>query len=136
MSGRLAALAARASIPTPVAKTWAFDELTSPDSGRSNHELVELSRGLWRAPDPDLVLPLVAPWLDALGRMTAWVGEDALGKVMRWGFPQVVHPEAVAAVDAALARRDLPSALRRGFTEWSWPVREALASRARFGGLA
>ena len=136
VSGRLAALAARASIPTPVAKTWAFDELTSPDSGRSNHELVELSRGLWRAPDPDLVLPLVAPWLDALGRMTAWVGEDALGKVMRWGFPQVVHPEAVAAVDAALARRDLPLALRRGFTEWSWPVREAIASRARFGGLA
>ena len=131
-SGRLAALAARASIPTPAAKAWAFDELTNPDSGRSNHELVELSRGLWRAPDPDLVLPLVTPWLDALAQMTAWVGEDALGKVMRWGFPQVVHPDTIAAIDAALARPGLPAALRRGFTEWSWPLREALASRLRF----
>ncbi|MBK8868258.1 MAG: aminopeptidase N [Actinomycetales bacterium] len=132
VSGRLAALLARASVPTEPAKQWAFTELTRRDAGYSNHELVELSRGLWRSPDPWLVLPYVRPWLDALRDMTGWVGEDALGKVMRWGFPQVVHGTTLTAVDVELARPDLPDPLRRGFTEWSWPLREAMASRARF----
>ncbi len=132
VSGRLAALHARAARPLPTAKEWAFEQVTAKHAGRSNHELVELARGLWRAPDPALVRDYVVPFLDAIPRMTAWVGEDALGKVVRFGFPWVVEPATIEAVDAALARDDLPGPVRRAFVEWSWPLREALAVRTRW----
>jgi aminopeptidase N len=134
VSGRLAALHARAARPTPEAKTWAFEQLTSQSAGRSSHELVELARGLWRSPDPALVRGFVGPYLEAIPRMAAWVGADALTKTVRFGFPWVVEPATIELVDAALTRPDLPTDLRRAYVEWSWPVREALASRARFGG--
>ena len=132
VSGRLAGLLARASVPTLAAKTWAFEQLVDPASGHTNHALVELARGLWRSPDRGLVRPFVEPFLDAIPRMTAWVGDDALTKVVRFGFPFVVEARTIELVDAALSRDDLTPGVRRAFVEWSWPVREALASRSRW----
>ncbi|HRW18609.1 MAG TPA: aminopeptidase N [Dermatophilaceae bacterium] len=132
VQGRLRALSARASRPTPEAKAWAFAELTGRDSGRTSHELIELSAGLWVSPTVELVRGHVEPWLEAIEQMREWVGQDALTKVVRFGFPMVVEPRTLELVDAQLARADLDPALRRALTEWSWPLREALASRARF----
>jgi aminopeptidase N len=134
VSGHLAGLLARASVPTPEAKAWAFEQLTSPTAGHSNHALIELARGLWRSPSRPLVRPFVGPFLDAIPQMTGWVGDDALTKVVRFGFPFVVEAQTIELVDAALARDDLTAGVRRAFVEWSWPVREALASRRRWFG--
>ncbi|MGB2701582.1 MAG: ERAP1-like C-terminal domain-containing protein, partial [Candidatus Phosphoribacter baldrii] len=134
VSGHLAGLLARASVPTPEAKAWAFEQLTSQAAGHSNHALIELARGLWRSPTRALVRPFVGPFLDAIPAMTAWVGSDALTKVVRFGFPFVVEARTIELVDAALARDDLTAGVRRAFVEWSWPVREALASRRRWFG--
>ena len=132
VSGRLAGLLTRASVPTSAAKTWAFEQITSREAGHSNHALIELARGLWRSPSRELVRPFVAPYLDAIPRMSAWVGDDALTNVVRFGFPIVVEQRTIDLVDAALARDDLGAGIRRAFVEWSWPVREAVASRRRW----
>ena len=132
VSGRLAGLLARASVPTVEAKEWAFDQLTSRVAGHSNHALIELARGLWRSPSRDLVRPFVRPYLEAIPRMTSWVGDDALTKVVRFGFPLVIEQQTVDLVDAALTRSELDAGIRRAYVEWSWPVREALASRRRW----
>ena len=132
VSGHLAGLLARASVPTVAAKEWAFGQLTDPAAGHSNHALVELARGLWRSPERALVRPFVGPFLEAIPRMAAWVGDDALTKVVRFGFPFVVEERTIALVDEALTRADLTPGVRRAFVEWSWPVREAVASRRRW----
>ncbi len=132
VAGALAALRAEASVPTAEAKAWAIAELVRPHTTRSSHELVELARGLWIAPDPGLVREHVGSYLDGVEAMTAWVGADALKKVTRFGFPRVVEQRTIDLVDAALARPDLPAPVRRDLLEWSWPVREALLSRRRF----
>jgi aminopeptidase N len=129
VSGHLAGLLVRASVPTVAAKEWAFSQLTDPAAGHSNHALVELARGLWRSPERALVRPFVGPFLEAIPRMAAWVGDDALTKVVRFGFPFVVEERTIALVDEALTRADLTPGVRRAFIEWSWPVREAVASR-------
>ena len=134
VSGHLAGVQARASVPTPAAKAWAFGQLTDPDAGHSSHMLVELARGLWRAPERGLVRPFVGPYLEAIPRMSGWVGDDALTRLVRFGFPFVVEERTLELTDAALARPDLPAGVRRAFVEWSWPVREALASRRRWFG--
>jgi len=132
VSGHLAGLLARASVPTVAAKEWVFGQLTDPAAGHSNHALVELARGLWRSPERALVRPFVGPFLEAIPRMAAWVGDDALTKVVRFGFPFVVEERTIALVDEALTRADLTPGVRRAFVEWSWPVREAVASRRRW----
>jgi aminopeptidase N len=134
VAGRLAALHARASVPTASAKAWAWGQLSGPESGHSNHELIALAKGLWCTSDPALTRPYVARFLDGIPAMAAWVGADALEKVVRFGFPRVVEPASVDLVDAALARPDLTPALRRAYVEWSWPLREAVASRRRWFG--
>jgi len=133
-SGRLAYLFARAAMPDPAAKRWAFDQLVSPSAGLTNHEHLELARGLWRAPDPALVREYVGPFLAALPGMFEWVGADAVNHLLRFGFPAVVEPATVERVDEALADPTLPTALRRAYVERAWPMREAVASRRRWFG--
>ncbi|MBK8756010.1 MAG: aminopeptidase N [Actinomycetales bacterium] len=131
-SGRLAYLFARAAMPDPAAKRWAFDQLVSPSAGLTNHEHLELARGLWRAPDPALVREYVGPFLAALPGMFEWVGADAVNHLLRFGFPAVVEPATVERVDEALADPRLPTALQRAYVERAWPLREAVASRQRW----
>ena len=59
LAGRLAALGVRAVRPTPEAKEWAWARLRD-DADLSNYAALEVARGFWAAPDPELVRPYVA----------------------------------------------------------------------------
>lgn len=128
-SGRLAYLYARAAMPDSAVKRWAFDQVVSPRAGLTNHEQLELARGLWRAPDPALVREFVAPFLAAVPGMHEWMGADAVHHLLRFAFPAVVERATLERVDEALADPGLPPALQRAYIERAWPVREAVASR-------
>ncbi|HMT90783.1 MAG TPA: ERAP1-like C-terminal domain-containing protein, partial [Dermatophilaceae bacterium] len=128
-SGRLAYLYARAAMPDSAVKRWAFDQVVSPSAGLTNHEQLELARGLWRAPDPALVREFVAPFLAAVPGMHEWMGADAVHHLLRFAFPAVVERATLERVDEALADPGLPPALQRAYIERAWPVREAVASR-------
>ncbi|MDQ6949703.1 MAG: ERAP1-like C-terminal domain-containing protein, partial [Actinomycetota bacterium] len=131
-AGRIAALHARAAVPTPEAKAWAWAEITLPGSGRSNHELVALLDGMWAAGGPDLLRPYARRFFEEVPRLSEWVGEDALARVVRFGFPRVVERATLERAEAAL-RGDLSPATRRNVVDGASALLEALVSRERFG---
>ena len=102
--GRLAALQARASQPTDAAKAWAWSQVVE-ESTRSNHQLVALLQGFWATPDLDLVRPYVTRFFTEVPRLSAWVGDDALARVVRFGFPRVVERATLRLAEEALAGR-------------------------------
>ena len=101
--GRLAALQARASQPTEAAKAWAWAQVVEEGSTRSNHQLVALLQGFWSTPDLDLVRPYVGRFFTEVPRLSAWVGDDALARVVRFGFPRVVERSTLRLAEEALA---------------------------------
>ncbi len=130
--GRLAGLRARASEPTAAAKAWAWAEVVRPASGRSNHELVALLDGLWTTGDVGLVRPYAHRFFTEVPRLRGWLAEDALARVVRFGFPRVVEQATLDAAEIALAG-DLSPATRRNIVDGASALGEALLSRERFG---
>jgi len=131
MQGRLAALRVRASLPSPESKAWAWSQLTGR-SGRSNHELTALITGFWFASDLDLVRPYVPRFFDEVPELVGWVGEDALARVIRLGYPRVVEDETARLGAAALERTDLSPAVSRNLLDGAHVLGEALTSRKRY----
>ncbi|MEP6630848.1 MAG: aminopeptidase N [Lapillicoccus sp.] len=131
-AGRLAALRARAALPTQEAKAWAWAEVVRPASGRSNHELIALLDGLWAATDVGLVRPYAHRFFTEIPRLSASLGEDALARVVRFGFPRVVERATLEAAETTLAG-DLSPATRRNIVDGASALGEALLSRERFG---
>jgi len=133
LQGRVHALVARASIPTAQAKAWAWDELTR-NRRRSNHELNALAQGFWLTPDPELVREFVPRYFTDVPAMSEWVGADALERLTRFAYPaRVVEPATAELSSRALARGDLPAAVRRPVVDCDSRLREALRSQAVFG---
>ena len=130
-TGRLAGLRARAAVPTPEAKAAAWAQVVRPASGRSNHELVALLEGLWSATDLSLVRPYAARFFTEVPRLREWVAEDALARVVRFGFPRVVERATLSAAEAALTQH-LSPATRRNIVDGASALGEALRSRGRF----
>jgi aminopeptidase N len=130
--GQLAALQARASQPTPAAKEWAWAQVTDEGSGRSNHQLVALLQGFWAAPDLDLLRPYVARFFTEVPRLTAWLGDDALARVVRFGFPRVVERRTLALAEDALVSATLSPATRRNIVDGASALSEAVVSRERY----
>ena len=135
-SGRLAYLYARAAMPDPDVKRWAFDQVVSPSAGLTNHEQLELARGLWRAPDPALVREFVAPFLAAVPGMHEWMGADAVHHLLRFAFPAVVERATLKRVDEALADPALPPSLKRDYVEHAWPVVRRIAGATSLAMIA
>jgi len=131
MQGRLAALGVRASLPAAEAKAWAWSQLAEP-SGRSNHELTALVTGFWSAPDLDLVRPYVPRFFEEVPRLVEWVGEDALARVIRLGYPRVIEDATAQLGAAALERTDLSAAVSRNLLDGAHALGEALTSRQRW----
>ncbi|GAA6524941.1 aminopeptidase N [Intrasporangium sp. DVR] len=131
LQGGLNALMCRAALPRPDVKAWAWDQLTGRH-GRSNYEMIHLARGLWMSPDDALVADYVERFFTDVPAMSAWVGEDALSRVVLAAFPKVFTSQTDALSSRALRRRDLTPAVRRSLVDADAELREALASRAAF----
>jgi len=131
MQGRLAALGVRASLPSAEAKAWAWAQLTER-SGRSNHELTALATAFWSATDPDLVRAYVPRFFEEVPRLGEWVGEDALARVIRLGYPRVIEDATARLGSAALERTDLSAAVARNLLDGAHALGEALRSRQRY----
>ena len=133
LPGRLAALQARASMPTADAKQWAWRELTASRE-RSNYELNALAQGFWQGSGRDLLPPYAERYFTDVPAMREWVGEDALARVALLAFPAVVVEPAIAELSAMTLRRDdLSAAVRRSMVDADWQLGEALRSRTTFG---
>ncbi|TQM64302.1 aminopeptidase N [Humibacillus xanthopallidus] len=132
LQGGLNALMCRASLPDPVAKGWAWEQLTGRH-GRSNYEMVHLARGFWSAPDDALVADYVPRYFTDVPAMAEWVGEDALSRVVLVAFPKVFTEQTADLSARTLERDDLTPAVRRSLVDADAELREALASRATFG---
>ncbi|CAN7506863.1 aminopeptidase N [Terrabacter sp. LjRoot27] len=132
LQGGLNALMCRASLPDAEAKAWAWEQLTGRQ-GRSNYEMVHLARGFWVAPDDALVADYVPRYFTDVPAMSAWVGEDALSRVVLVAFPRVFDDETARLSAEAISRDDLTPAVHRSLVDADAELREALASRATFG---
>ncbi|SDP73197.1 aminopeptidase N [Pedococcus dokdonensis] len=133
LQGRLSALLARAAMPSPAAKAWAWQELTANRS-RSNYDLNALAQGFWLAEDLAVVRPYAERYFVDVPAMTAWVGEDAIARVATLAYPgRVVEQETVDRSEAALGGGGLSVAVRRAMVDAESELREALRSRAAFG---
>ncbi|MFQ6172370.1 aminopeptidase N [Oryzobacter sp. R7] len=133
LAGSLAAMGVRAVRPTAEAKARAWERLRD-DVGLSNHGALALAGAFWAAPDRDLVRPYVEQVGDLVVGMSARMSDDALSRVVEAIHPTTVVEDATAAASAAvLARTDLTPGARRSFVDADHVLREALASRRRFG---
>ena len=132
LQGALNALMCRAALPVPEVKAWAWEQLTGRH-GRSNYEMVHLARGLWMSPDDALVADYVERYFTDVPAMSAWVGEDALSRVVLAAFPKVFTEQTEVLSRTALGRDDLTPAVRRSLVDADAELREALASQATFG---
>jgi Domain of unknown function (DUF3358). len=133
MAGNLKWLQAKASEPDPAAKVWAWEQLTG-ENGRSNYELNALAAGFWHASDQDVLRPYVARYFVDVPALSGRVGEDALGRVAALAYPaNLVEASTADQSEAALGRPDLTASVRRAIVDADSQLREALASRARFG---
>lgn len=117
-------------LPRPEEKTWAWRALTT-DPDRSNHELNALAGGFWSA-EPDLVRAWVPAAFTDLPALGDRVGQDALARVVRLGYPStVVEPATLARSREALERDDLTPGVRRSLVDAQSELVEALRSRER-----
>ena len=133
MQGSLKSLECKASAPDASAKDWAWEQITG-EHGRSNYELNALAEGFWHASDQDLLRPYVARYFTDVPALSGRLGEDALARVAKLAYPSsVVEASTAEQSAAALQRRDLTASVRRAMVDADSQLREALASRARFG---
>jgi aminopeptidase N len=133
MAGNLKWLQAKASAPDPSSKVWAWDQLTE-DHGRSNYELNALATGFWHATDQDVLSPYVARYFADVPALSGRVGEDALARIAALAYPATLVETSTAVQSAAaLKRTDLTASVRRALVDADAELREALASRLRFG---
>ncbi len=133
LTGHLAALGARAALPTPEAKAAAWRSLAE-ERTLSNYEALAVAGGFWAARDAGLVRPYAARYPDAVASMAQWMSDDALERVAMVAFPAaLVEPETAEIAARALARDDLTPGVRHSIVDADHRLREALASRERFG---
>ena len=95
-------------------------------------ELVALLQGFWVAPGLDLVRPYVSRFFAEVPRLSAWVGDDALARVVRFGFPRVVERATLSLAEEALEQPTLSPATRRNIVDGASALGEAVVSRERF----
>ncbi len=139
LTGNLAALTARAALPDPAAKAWAWAELTgdggqaSAETGRSNYERLALARGFWLGEDVELLRPYVARYLEDLPALTGVVGPDALARLAGVAFPFSVAEQATEELVAGRLAGDLDPLVRRAVEDALSELRQGLRSQRRYG---
>jgi aminopeptidase N len=136
LTGTLAALASRASIPTEEAKAWAWSELTG-NAQISNYEANAIAGSFWGSGSPEVLAGYRERYVTDVPAMSRTMGDDALQRVAQLAFPaRLVDAETERLVVAALESDSLTPGVRRAMVDALSELREALASRERFGALA
>lgn len=114
VDGELGAATALAALPSPIAKSHAWDAVAD-DEQVSNRMLGAVCAGLWSLEQSDLVAPYVAAYFEEAPRL-AERGQAFAQDVAR-AFPAVaLTGQQVALLETALAG-DLPTVLRRGWED-------------------
>ncbi len=131
LTGHLAALTARAAIPEPAAKEAAWGAMTA-DPAASNYEVVAISLGLWTPARPALTQDLIERFPEAIVGMQAWMGDDALGRLVLTAYPCLVGERTAAMTEQMLSRTDLTPGVRRALIDIGHRHEEAMRSLHRY----
>ncbi|HHU09106.1 MAG TPA: aminopeptidase N [Intrasporangiaceae bacterium] len=133
LTGALAALSARASIPTAAAKEWAWTELTG-NPNISNYEANAIAGSFWVSGPLESLDAYRRRYVEDIPAMSATMGDDALSRVATLAFPtRLVDRTTEQVVLAALEGDDLTLGVRRAMVDALSELREALRSRDCFG---
>ncbi|WP_244928161.1 aminopeptidase N [Nocardioides sp. W7] len=123
---------ARASLPTPEAKEFAWARLTG-DVTASNYEIEAAGLGLWQADQPELTGPYVDRYLAAVPGLAAVHKGWVLGEATEAFFPITVLDAGL--VERARAAADTPGlepAVRRRLLDVTDRLRRMLDVRAAY----
>ena len=133
LTGNLAALSARASIPTAEAKGWAWSELTG-NPRITNYEANALAGSFWVSGPLEVLTAYRDRYVVDIPAMADSMGDDALQRVASLAFPsRLVDRETESVVVQCLERPGLTPGVRRAMVDALSELREALTSRERFG---
>jgi aminopeptidase N len=127
--GQKRAAAARAAMPLPGAKKWAWDAVVH-DGVPSLSTKLAIAQGFHHVDHQRLLAAYVKPYFDSL--MAVWESHDSEQAIdiARSMYPRaVITQEVVDATDAALAQ-DIPAPLRRALLESQDSIKRALRARA------
>lgn len=134
-SGVLHATRARAGLPTAGAKAAAWRMLVEP-SDVPAYELYATAAGFFDARRPNLTDPYVARFFDEMPTTARHRHGWALAHVVLAAFPSTAaSPDVLTLADVAIARPGLDPAVRRSFVDGADPLRRAIASLNRYGGV-
>jgi aminopeptidase N len=78
------------------------------------------------------VRPYVPRFFSEVPRLSAWLGDDALARVVRFGFPRVVERATLRLAEEALGNDALSPATRRNIVDGASSLGEAVRSRERY----
>ena len=132
LTGKLAALSARASIPTADAKEWAWAELTTNPT-ISNYEANAIAGSFWVSGSLEVLSAYRDRYVVDIPAMSATMGDDALQRVAGLAFPsRLVDRETEALIVRTLERDDLTPGVRRAMVDGLSELREAIVSRETF----
>ena len=133
LTGKLAALAARASIPTEHAKDWAWTVLTT-NPAISNYEANAIAGSFWGSGPLDLLSAFRDRYVTDVPAMARTMGDDALQRVAQLAFPsRLVDRDTEDLIVSTLDRDALTPGVRRAMVDSLSELREALRSRQQFG---
>ena len=129
-TGNLAAIQARAMIPTRQAKAHTWDELAS--GAPTNLELRHLVMGFTDVHDLGLLTPYVTKYFETIEDLWAASSYETAETLALGLFPSWAVTEHVAERTMEVAHSTSHSGLKRILTELHDDVRRALAARAAF----
>ncbi|MEI7029841.1 aminopeptidase N [Streptomyces pratensis] len=128
-TGREGAARCRAALPTPEAKTAAWDALFTDDT-LSNYLFTATAQGFWQPGQEDLLSPYVPRFYPEAAALAARRGPAIAEAAGRHAFPAyAVDAQSLATGAHALEDPDLTPALRRKLVDQLDDLRRALAVR-------
>ena len=128
-AGQRSAATARAALPDPVAKEWAWSAAVS-DPSLSNAQAHALARGVWQVGQDDLLAPYVDRYVTELPQLWATRTPEVVGRLTELLFPSTLVRQDVLDRTAPLLEDHHPAGLRRLVAEQRDDLRRALAARA------
>lgn len=129
-TGHLAAVQARAMLPTAEAKAAAWDNIVSGDL--TNLELRHTVMGFHDVHDPELLEPYVDKYFSHIDKLWAASSFETAETLALGLFPMWAISENTASETITIAESTTHSGLRRILTELHDDVRRALAAQAAF----
>ena len=122
--------APRSVTTTAPMRLWA--RAMTADPAASNYEVVAISLGLWTPARPALTQDLIERFPEAIVGMQAWMGDDALGRLVLTAYPCLVGERTAAMTEQMLSRTDLTPGVRRALIDIGHRHEEAMRSLQRY----